>query len=189
MAVSEVGDGYQLPCGHDAAMLWEHVGAGELDEHELGCPHCQAATEGFRALREATGDLADADGDLAPPRDLTERIMRAVRTERRREPFLPMAETGLGPIRIAAQAAAVVVRFAADQAPGVVARACLVEQLADEPDGWCAVRLDLTLRYGTDGTAAVARVRELVAAAARELAGFEAARIDITVVDIWQEQA
>jgi hypothetical protein len=37
--------------------------------------------------------------------------------------------------------------------------------------------------------AAVARVRELVAAAARELAGFEAARIDITVVDIWQEQA
>jgi uncharacterized alkaline shock family protein YloU len=71
----------------------------------------------------------------------------------------------------------------------VAARSCLVEQLADEPDGWCTVRLDLTLRYGTDGLAAVARVRELVTAAARELAGFEAARIDITVVDIWQEQA
>ena len=82
-----------------------------------------------------------------------------------------------------------VVRFAADQVPGVTARSCVVEQLADGPDGWCAIRLDLTLRYGTDGMAAVARVRELVAAAARELAGFKAARIDITVVDIWQEQA
>ena len=189
MAVREVDDGYQLPCGQDAAVLWEHVTAGQLDEHELGCPHCQAASEGFRALLEATGDLTEADGDLAPPRDLTERIMRAVRTERRRDAFLPVAETGLGPIRIAAQAAAVVVRFAADQAPGVAARSCLVEQLPDEPDGWCAVRLDLTLRYGTDGMAAVARVRELITAAARELAGFEAARIDVTVVDIWQEQA
>lgn len=189
MAVSDVDGGYQLPCGQDAAELWEHVAAGELDEHELGCPHCQAAAEGFRALREATGDLAEAEADAAPPRDLTERIMRAVRTERRRDTFLPLAETGLGPIRVAAQAAAVVIRFAADQAPGVAARSCQVEQLADEPDGWCAVRLDLTLRYGTDGMAAVARVRELVAAAARELAGFEAARIDITVVDIWQEQA
>jgi hypothetical protein len=187
MAVTEVDDGYQLPCGQDAVVLWEHVTAGELDEHELGCPHCQAAAEGFRALREATGDLAEAD--LAPPRDLTERIMRAVRTERRRDAFLAVAETGLGLIRVATQAAAVVMRFAADQAPGVTARSCLVEQLAGEPDGWCAVRLDLTLRYGTDGLAAVARVRELVAAAARELAGFETARIDVTVVDIWQEQA
>lgn len=187
MAVTDTGDGYRLPCGRDAAVLWEHVSAGELDEHELGCPHCQGASEGFRALREATGDLADAD--VAPPRDLTERIMRAVRTERRRDAFLPVAETGLGPIRVATQAAAVVVRFAADQVPGVAARSCTVQQLADEPDGWCAVRLDLTLRYGTDGMAAAARVRELVAAAARELAGFEAARVDITVVDIWQEQA
>ena len=187
MAVRNTGDGYRLPCGRDAAVLWEHLSAGGLDEHELGCPHCQAASEGFRALREATGDLAEAD--VAPPRDLTERIMRAVRTERRRDVFLPVAETGLGPIRVATQAAAVVVRFAADQVPGVAARSCTVEQLAGEPDGWCAVRLDLTLRYGTDGMAAAARVRELVAAAARELAGFEAARVDITVVDIWQEQA
>jgi hypothetical protein len=187
VAVRDVDDGYRLPCGQDAAVLWEHVNAGELDEHELVCPHCQAAAEGFRALREATGDLAEAD--LAPPRDLTERIMRAVRSERRRDAFLPVAETGLGPIRVAAQAAAVVVRFAADQARGVAARSCTVEPLADGPDGWCAVRLDLTLRYGTDGMAAVTRVRQLVAAAARELAGFEVARIDITVVDIWLEQA
>jgi hypothetical protein len=187
MAVRETDDGYRLPCGQDAAVLWEHATAGELDEHELGCPHCQAASEGFRALREVTGDLAEAD--VVPPWDLTERIMRAVRTERRRDAFLPVAETGLGPIRVATQAAAVVMRFAADQTPGVAARSCRVEQLADEPDGRCVVRLDLTLRYGTDGMAAVARVRELVTAAARELAGFEAARIDLTVVDIWQEQA
>src|SRR6201990_1286320 len=146
MAVREVDDGYQLPCGQDAALLWEHVTAGELNEHELGCPHCQAASEGFRALREATGDLAEAD--VVPPWDLTERIMRAVRTERRRDAFIPVAETGLGPIRVAAQAAAVVVRCAADKADGVIARSCAVEQLAGEPDGWCAVRLEVALRYG-----------------------------------------
>jgi len=187
MAVREVDDGYPLPCGQDAAQLWEDVTAGQLDEHELGCPHCQAASEGFRALRETTGDLAETD--VVPPRDLTERIMRAVRTERRRDAFLAVAGTELGPIRVATQAAAVLMRFAADQAPGVAARSCRVEQLAGEPDGWCAVRLDLTLRYGTDAMAAVARVRELVTTAARELAGFEAARIDVTVVDIWQERA
>jgi uncharacterized alkaline shock family protein YloU len=187
MAVKGLDDGYLLPCGQDAAILWEDVAAGELTEHELDCPHCQAASAGFRALRDATGELAEID--VVPPRDLTERIMRAVRTERRRDAFLPIAETELGPIRIAAQAAAVVVRFAADQAPGVAARSCTVEQLADGPDGWCAVRLDVALRYGVDGMAAVDRIRELVAAAARELAGFEPARVDVTVVDIWQGEA
>ncbi len=187
MAIKGVDDAYLLPCGQDAAILWEHVAVGQLDEHELECPHCQAASAGFQALREATGGLTEAD--LAPPRDLTERIMRAVRTERRRDAFIPVAETGLGPIRVAAQAAAAVVRFAADQADGVIARSCAVEQLAGEPDGWCVVRLEVALRYGVDGMATVARVRELVRTTARVLAGFEAARIDITVVDVWQEGA
>jgi uncharacterized alkaline shock family protein YloU len=187
MAIKGVDDAYLLPCGQDAAVLWEHVTVGQLEEHELECEHCQAASAGFRALREATGELAEAD--VAPPRDLTQRIMRAVRTERHRDTYVPIASTELGPIRIAAQAAAVVVRFAADQAAGVAARSCTVEQLADGPDGWCTVRLDIALRYGVDGMAAVARVRELIAAAARELAGFEPAEIDITVVDIWQEGA
>ena len=86
MAIKGVDDAYLLPCGQDAAMLWEHVAVGQLDEHELDCPHCQAAAAGFHALREATGELTEAD--VAPPRDLTERIMRAVRTERRRDAFL-----------------------------------------------------------------------------------------------------
>jgi uncharacterized alkaline shock family protein YloU len=80
-----------------------------------------------------------------------------------------------------------VVRFAADQAAGVISRSCTIEQIADAPDGWCVVRLDLALRYGVDGMAAVTRARALIEAAARELAGFEPARVDITVVDIWQE--
>jgi uncharacterized alkaline shock family protein YloU len=187
MAVKGVDDGYLLPCGQDAAVLWEDAAAGEMTEHELGCPHCQGASAGFRALRKATGEFSEIDVVL--PRDLTDRIMRAVRAERRRDSFLPVARTELGPIRIATQAAAVVVRFAADQTPGVAARSCSVEQLIDGPDGWCAVRLDVALRYGVDGMAAVARIRELVAAAASELAGFEAARVDVTVVDIWQEGA
>ncbi|MBV9795282.1 MAG: Asp23/Gls24 family envelope stress response protein [Actinobacteria bacterium] len=183
MAIEGVDEAYLLPCGQDAAILWEHVTVGQLDEHELDCPHCQAASAGFVALREATGELAEAE--LAPPRDLTERIMRAVRTERRRDAFIPIADNDLGPIRVAAQAAAVVVRFAADQTDGVTARSCTVQQLPGEPDGWCAVRLEVALRYGVDGMAAVDRIRELVGAAARELAGFEPAWIDVTVVDIW----
>ena len=187
MAIAGIDDAYLLPCGQDAAILWEHVVIGQLDEHELQCPHCQAASAGFRALREATGELTEAD--VVPPRDLTERIMRAVRIERRRVEFVPLVHNELGPIRIAAQAAAVVVRFAADQAAGVAARSCAVEQVTDGPEGWCVVRLEVALRYGVDGMAAVARVRELIEAAARELAGFEPARIDITVVDIWLERA
>ena len=69
----------------------------------------------------------------------------------------------------------------------MAARSCKVEQVADGPDGWCVIRLEVALRYGVDGMAAVARARELIEAAARELAGFEPTRIDITIVDIWQE--
>ena len=78
MAIEGVDDAYLLPCGQDAAILWEHVATGELNEHELECEHCQAASAGFIALREVTGELTEAD--VVPPRDLTERIMRAVRT-------------------------------------------------------------------------------------------------------------
>jgi len=186
----DVNDSYLLPCGHDASILWEHVAAGSLDHHEQACPHCLAAAEGFRALLEATGEYAELD--VVPPRDLTMRIMRAVRTERRRDSFLPIGETALGPIRIAAQAAAVVLRFAADQAGGAVARSCSIEPSDADPSGLAGtyvVRLDLALRYGVDGTATVERVRNLVFTAARDLAGFDAERVDITVVDLWQEEA
>ncbi len=183
-------DSYLLPCGHDASILWEHVTAGSLDSHEQTCPHCLAASEGFRALLAATGEYAELD--VVPPRDLTMRIMRAVRTERRRDSFLPIAETSLGPICIAAQAAAVVLRFAADQADGAVARSCSIEPPRTDPAGSAGryvVRLDLALRYGVDGMATIERVRHLVYTAARELAGFDAERVDITVVDLWQEEA
>ena len=80
MAIEGVDDVYLLPCGQDAAILWEHVATGELNEHELECEHCQAASAGFIALREVTGELTEAD--VVPARDLTERIMRAVRAER-----------------------------------------------------------------------------------------------------------
>ena len=67
MAIEGLDDAYLLPCGQDAAILWEHVATGELNEHELECEHCQAASAGFIALLEVTGEFTEADVVPARP--------------------------------------------------------------------------------------------------------------------------
>jgi len=182
MAMSSVEDLYRLPCGRDANTLWDHVVAGLLDAHEQSCLHCRAAESGFRALAEATSALARLDA--TPPPRLTARIMRAVRAEARLGAELPVTSTGLGPIRITAQAAAVVLRFAADQCNGVVARSCAITPAENGYD----IRLTIAVRYGTAAPAAAEHVRRLVRAAGRDLIGFAVNHVDVDVTDLLEQQ-
>jgi uncharacterized alkaline shock family protein YloU len=180
--MSSTGDLFRLPCGRDANTLWDHVTAGHLDAHEQSCPHCRAAVPGFRALAGATSALARLDA--TPPPRLTEQIMRAVRAEARRGAELPVTSTTLGPIRITAQAAAVVLRFAADQCDGVVARSCTITPAENGYD----VRLAIAVRYGTAAPAAAEHVRRLVRAAGRDLIGFAVNHVDVDVADLLEQQ-
>lgn len=181
MAISDQ-EHYLLPCGRDADTLWTHVTSGGHDEHEQACPHCQAAAAGFRALHRAAGELARLDD--TPPPELTERIMRAVRAETHGSRRIVVEATQLGVTRISAQAAAVVLRFAANQTPHADARSCRVNPDPETGPGRYRVQLSLTLRYGASAAHILPRIRQLVYAAARDLVGFEATRIDIDVTDI-----
>lgn len=185
MAMSSAPERAVLPCGREVSTLYEHVASGRLDEHEQSCPHCQGASFGLRALHGATGGLARTD--VVPPGDLTARIMHAVRAEARRGDDLFVERGGRGWTRVSARAAAAVLRVAAGQVPGVVARSCSLHPVSEE-EGSYTVRLGIALRYGTDGRAASDHVRRLVGAAARDLVGFDNARVDIDLVDVLESR-
>lgn len=202
MAVTTT-DGYRLPCGRDVEEVWQRldeVEAGRADAHELDCPHCTGARRGLVVLRDLTGELA-AD-DTEPSRDLTGRIMAAVRADVRRHDLIPVATPHPGALRVSTRAVAAVLRFAADSVPGVRARACRVMSLdspsspdsptspgeLDEPA--IAVELSLAVAYreATERTLddLLADVRARVAAAAPAQVGVRLARLDLRVDDLYE---
>jgi hypothetical protein len=183
MAVSGYLDLPILPCGRYVEELWERLDRLPADRHARRCPHCQAASGGLHALREATRGLARQRIEPAP--DLTRRIMAAVRAEVRRGRDLPLP-TGGGSATIGESAVAAVLRFAADQTPGVRARGCRIEAVPEQP-GRIRVRLGLAVRYGLAVDEAVAVTRPNLTAVAEAFLGLTIDRVDIVVEDVLTE--
>lgn len=153
-------------------------------------------------LREVTGELAAED--IAPPRDLTSRIMSAVRAEVRRRDLLALPTPEPGGARISVPAVAAVLRFAADTVEGVRARHCQVSVPqpgdadspdADFPDGeWqdaerqdyaIEVAMEIAVSYRVFTENALGQVRARVTAAAQAGIGLRLARLDLTVTDLY----
>ncbi len=192
MAVTNTTDSdYLLPCGRGLEQVWERLDAIESglgDEHETSCPHCAAARESLLTLRTATRELVDEPDP--PPPDLFGRIMSAVRTEVRRGRTLPLNTPHAGALEVSEQAIAVVLRYAADTVDGVRARGCQVHSSGPGPDGAQVIEVSMTIavRLGERGVAElVPLVRQRVRAAASARIGLVLERVDITVVDIYQE--
>jgi hypothetical protein len=183
MAVSGYLDPPTLPCGRYVEELWELLDRLAADRHVHRCPHCQAASGSLYALREATRSLARQR--IEPGPDLTRRIMAAVRAEVRRGRDLPLPTSG-GSATINEHAVAAVLRFAADQTPGVRARGCRTEAVPEQP-GHVRVRLGLAVRYGLAVDEAVAVTRRNLAAAAEAFLGLTIDRVDIVVEDVLPE--
>ncbi|WP_040720860.1 hypothetical protein [Nocardia veterana] len=192
MALKEMTDsGYTLPCGRSVEQVWDRldaVEAGLADEHELNCPHCTAARESLRMLRDATRELAEEPDP--PPPAMFDRIMSAVRAEVRRGRMVELATPHPGSVEVSEQAIAVVLRYAADTVPGVRARSCRIDDFGPQPDGRHAVAVAMTISVRHGDTAVeriVPQVRERVRAAASARIGLVLERLDIAVVDIFQE--
>jgi hypothetical protein len=184
MAMNETAQGYALPCGRDVDTVWDRLTEGDADEHDLTCPHCRQARESLQALREATRELILDDSE--PSRELTGRIMSAVRAEIRRHDLLPLPASDLGPIRVSEQAVAAVLRFAADGVEGVRARHCRVSTGTDE-GGNVLLEVDLAIAVSYRGFAgdALILVRERVETAATARIGLRLRRLDLTVLDFY----
>ena len=108
-----------LPCGADVDVLLEQVADGrgaELDDHQQGCVHCQAAIAEFAALWKPVTELA---GDPVPaPPGITAAVMSQIQTLVR-DVWYTLQTTDLGVIRIAARIVATMARDTARMVPGV----------------------------------------------------------------------
>jgi hypothetical protein len=179
MAVTEA---YLLPCGRDVEDVWEHLDDNDDNDdngHGRTCPHCLRTQQSLTVLRDLTRELAD--DDTAPPRDLTGRIMAAVRADLRRHELLGQEARG---VRVSAQAVAAVLRYATDGVEGVRARRCRVTEV---PGDGLAVEVDMTVvvAFGLFALSTLDEVRARVAAAAAAQVGVRLARLDLSVEDLY----
>jgi uncharacterized alkaline shock family protein YloU len=188
MAMNPATQDYLLPCGRDVETVWERladVEAGRADQHELTCPHCRQARAGLLAVRAATEELISDDAE--PSAGLTGRIMAAVRADVRRRDLLPLPTSEPGPLRISDQAVAAVLRFAADNVPGVRARRCRVTASAPASgEVALTVELAIAVSYRAFAADALDVVRARVSAAATSRIGTRVDRLDLTVTDLYE---
>lgn len=185
MAVSGYLDPPTLPCGRLVDSLWQRLDRLATDPHALACPHCQAAARSLYTLRQTTDRLAAQP--VEPPRDLTGRIMAVVRAEIRRGRDLPLP-TPDGTASLSEYALAAVLRFAADQVPGVRGRSCRVDPVPGRP-GHVRVRMGLAVRYGLPVVQVAEQARERITAAAVHYVGIIIDSLDVAVEDVYQEPA
>ncbi|MYR55888.1 hypothetical protein GTY54_06370 [Streptomyces sp. SID625] len=173
-----------LPCGRLLSQVWERARDAAADPHTASCPYCREAVEGLAALTEATRALCAAE-DASALRVLTERVMDVVRAEVRLGRLLPLADPGRD-LRIAENAAAKVLRRAADTVPGARAAAC---RLRPEGEG-ADVRVTLTLAAALDRPLPdrVHQVRRSVLHSARHDLGLAVTAVDITVTGVLEPE-
>lgn len=177
-----------LVCGRDAAVAWDRAVAGTApDEHEQGCAHCTAAFADARDLDSVVHRMAAQE--LEPPPSVMNRVMDAVLTEFRPHDVLTLPSPH-GPARMGRPAAAAVLRHVVDRMGGVRARSCRIEQLPG-PDGGTAhaaqVTMTVVARFGADLGSVTARVRQMVVAAGEQALGVPVLRVDIEVVDVFED--
>ncbi|HEX2130249.1 MAG TPA: Asp23/Gls24 family envelope stress response protein [Actinophytocola sp.] len=182
MAVNGTSSEYLLPCGRDVDEVWSGLGE-PVDVHERDCPHCRATRGSLLVLRDVTRELADDETE--PSRDLTGRIMAAVRADLRRHDLLPLPTPEPGSLEVSAQAVAAVVRFAADGVAGVRARRCRVT--AGAAAGALAVELNLAVSYHGFVRHLLDDVRDRVESAVGARIGVRLERLDLVLDDLYED--
>ncbi|GAB2828172.1 hypothetical protein GCM10027073_66400 [Streptomyces chlorus] len=174
-----------LPCGRLLSRVWEQTrdAAPTADPHTVSCPHCREAVEGLATVNAATRALRAED----PPglHALADRVMDVVRAEVRIGRLLPLADPDRD-LRIAENAAAKVLRQAADTVPGARAATC---RLVPEGEG-TDVRVTMTLAAALDRPLPdrVHQVRRSVLDSAGQDLGLAVTAVDITVIDVLEPE-
>lgn len=108
-----------LACGAEVDLLLEQVTDGrgaDLDAHQRGCVHCQAAITEFTAIWSPVTELASTP--VPAPPGLTAAVMSHIRALVH-DVWYTLHTTDLGAIRVAARVVAAMARDAARMVPGV----------------------------------------------------------------------
>ncbi|WP_432029902.1 hypothetical protein [Streptomyces sp. 1222.5] len=173
----------ELTCGRLLSQVWDQAldPAPAEDPHTMTCPFCHEAIASLAAVKAATRALRGQ----APTylRSLADGVMNIVRSEARLGRLLPLADPVLD-LRIAENAAAKVLRQAADNVPGVRAAACrLAPADTSDADNGVAVALTLAVSLDRPFSDRTDEVRRAVIHAAERTIGLHATAVDITVID------
>ena len=196
-------DAATLPCGAQVDDLLEQVADGhatDLDAHQQGCVHCQAA------LTELAAVWAPVAEKVATPVPVPAGLIAAVMSQIRvlvRDVWYTLQTTNLGGVRIAARIVAALARDAARTVPSVrvalgrstdsklaalAERASLMHRHPNAAVGvlgrTAVVDLAVAVSYG-DPVHDVARdVQRQVITALRDNVGLQTVTVNVTVDDI-----
>jgi uncharacterized alkaline shock family protein YloU len=192
-----------LPCGAEVDLLLEQAADGhaaDLDSHQQGCVHCQAALAEFAALWNPVTELA-ASYVPAPP-GLAASVMSRIRLLVR-DVWYTLQTTNLGTIRIAARIVAVLARDSARAVPGVLVAlgrtshgnaAALAEQATfrhHHPHAavgvlgrTAVIDLAVAVSYGNRVDQVARDIQRHVITALRDNLGLKTVTVNVTVDDV-----
>jgi uncharacterized alkaline shock family protein YloU len=201
--VSSLLDAVTLPCGAEVDPLLEQVAdgrAGDLDDHQRDCVHCQAAIAEFTALWAPVA--AEAASPPAAPSGLTSAVMSQIR-RLVSDVWYTLQTTELGTIRIAARIVATLARDSARLVPGVRVAlgrsshgqlAALAEQASlghRHPDAavgvlgrTAVVDLAVAVTYGDSAHEVARDIQRHVIAELRQTLGLQTVVVNVTVDDV-----
>ncbi|MGX4694668.1 hypothetical protein [Streptomyces sp. JNUCC 63] len=170
-----------LPCGRPLSHAWEQArdARPQTDPHTTSCSYCREAAEGLAALDAATQALRERQPTGLNA--LADRVMAVVRSEVRLGRMLPLDDPALD-LRITENAAAKVLRQAADTVPGATAVSCRLKPAGKGTH----VHVAMTLAAALDQPlpAAAEDVRRSVITAADRTLGMAVTNVDIRVIDV-----
>jgi hypothetical protein len=169
----------RLSCGRLISHAWEQARTPHhLDPHTANCPYCRQAGEGLAALDRSTRILR---ADRPNARTVAERVIRAVRAERRLGRMLPLDDPARD-MRIAEIPTAKILRRAADRVPGIRAASCRLTP--DDTGTTVAITMTLAATLDEPLPGRAAQVRRAVLHAARQQLGLAVSSIDLTIANV-----
>jgi hypothetical protein len=181
-------DHARLACGRDPGALVDQVADGSpfpVDDHQRGCPHCQAALAEFGRLWGPV--LAVADHQPRAPEGVVDEALRSIRGVSA-DPEYGRIEGTEGRTRISARVVVRLARHLAGRVPGVrVALSGLVAAGAGPETRLDPTLVEITLAadYGQDLVALAARIRAVVAEGIRRQTGLEPVAVLVHIDDIF----
>ncbi|MFF0143011.1 hypothetical protein ACFYRN_42165 [Streptomyces sp. NPDC005227] len=167
-----------LLCGRPLSLAWEVARDAPAlsDPHTTHCAYCREAVEGLAAVNEATAALR-ASGHPSE-RSVVDRVISAVRAEIRLGAMLPLDDPA-GDLQIAENAAAIILRQAADSVPGIRAASCRIAPTGDGRSLHIIMTLAATLDRPLPERAN--QVRQAVLDAVINRVGLAVASIDLKI--------
>ncbi|ASN38246.1 hypothetical protein [Paeniglutamicibacter terrestris] len=174
-------------CERTEDELWSKL-SEPADEHEQGCPNCQAQRKRLATLSLAAGQWSaetDSEADEELLGGLLDRVMDRVRTEVRRGVRFTIRITPHGPLMISGYLLLETLRDAVDQLPYISLGSHKI--LPGELPDTISLSLKIAIEAGQDGTALAQQAREALLTHFAERIGISLGAIDISVEDVIHE--